>query len=86
MQSSDKIYNFFADEYYFRYDGCGEVGGKKTDYFKIVVLHNTDKLITMYPTTQGKELHHIDLSYLGLKDVPTRKLSQIDKFNMRYKR
>ena len=30
--------------------------------------------------------NNIDLNYILLEDVPTRKLSQIDKFNMRYKK
>ena len=83
---ADRLFSFFVDEYYFEYNGCGEVDGKKTDYFKIVVLHNTDKLITMYPTAEGKNLHSIDLNYLQQGKGNSRKLSQIDKFNMRYKK
>lgn len=80
------FYGFFEDKYFFRYDGCGEAFHKNTDYFEVITIHNTHNILTIYPSLDGKFHNNIDLNYILLEDVPTRKLSQIDKFNMRYKR
>ncbi len=84
--SNRYYYGFFEDKYFFRYDGCGESFHKNADYFEVITIHNTSNILTIYPSLDGKYHNFVDLSYLSLKDVPTRKLSQIDKFNMRYKR
>jgi len=78
----------YDNKYIFKYDGCGRVNNKLVDYFKIVVLHNTDHFITMFPATECENLPYVDLNYLipEIQDTKVRKLSQIDKFNQRYKR
>lgn len=80
------FYGFFEDKYFFRYDGCGEAFHKNTDYFEVITIHNTHNILTIYPSLYGNFHNNIDLNYILLEDVPTRKLSQIDKFNMRYKK
>ena len=80
------FYGFFIDKYFFRYDGCGEAFHKNADYFEVITIHNTHNILTIYPSLDGKFHNNIDLNYILLEDVPTRKLSQIDKFNQRYKK
>lgn len=80
------FYGFFEDKYFFRYDGCGEAFHKNADYFEVITIHNTNNILTIYPSLDGKFHNNIDLNYILFEDVPTRKLSQIDKFNMRYKK
>ena len=76
------------NKYFFKYDGCGRVKNKLVNYFIVVCLHNSDNFITMYPVDEAEELPSIDLNYLVSenKEDKTKKLSQIDKFNQRYKR
>jgi len=86
--SDKRLYSgFYENLYVFKYNGCGRVNNKLVDYFKIVVLHNTDHFITMFPATGCENLPYIDLNYLIHEDSKPKmkKLSQIDKFNQRYK-
>ena len=45
-------------------------------------------IITIFPTTIGEYLPQIDLTHLTYqeKETKVRRLSQIDKFNKRYKK
>lgn len=88
---SDKrlCFGVMADWYYFKYDCCGKEDYKTTNYFKVVCLQNTKKIITMCPILKADKLPHIDLNYLNqsTNDLPkVKKISQIDKFNRRYKK
>ncbi len=77
------------DRYLFRQDGCGNVGGKMTDYFRVETFHNTSDIITMYPIPNPRgKVDYIDLNYINDKiytDSKVKRKSQIDKFNDRYK-
>ena len=77
---------FIEDSYVFKYDECGCVNGKITDYFQVVTLHGTNSFITMYPATSCEYLPYIDLNHLkkDKKDIKIKKRSQIEKFNARY--
>lgn len=79
---------FCDNKYFFRYDNCGRVKNKLVNYFVVVCLHNSTDFITMYPVEGAEELPCVDLNYLvpEKEDVKTRRRSQIDKFNQRYKR
>ncbi|MBR1413586.1 MAG: hypothetical protein IJ574_02840 [Bacilli bacterium] len=81
-----KIDEFITDYYYFKYDNCGRYDYKIQDYFKVIVLHNTANIITMYPTTLSEDIPYIDLNYLkALEEQPkTKRLSQVDKFKTKY--
>ena len=87
---SDKrlFHGFFDDLYIFKYNGCGKFKSKLTDYFYVICFHDTDNIITMYPIEKADGMPHIDLNYLMpvKDDGKVRKLSQIDKFNKKYKR
>lgn len=74
--------NFTITKYVFRYPECGIVKEsndknsppteKKSDYFMVVVLHDTTNILTMYPAANNLceyQPNVIDLSYL-LSDVP----------------
>jgi len=78
---------FIDDTYVFKYDGCGKDGNKVVDYFKVCCFHNTDNIITMCPTKHAENLPCVDLNDLAYK-IPSnvKILSQIDKFNKRYKK
>ena len=86
---SDKrlCHGFYEDQYIFKYDNCGKDNGKTADYFKVICFHNTKDIIVMYPSADCQNLPYINLNYLipEPKDCKVRRLSQIDKFNQRYK-
>ena len=72
------------DVYYYKYDSCGKVNNKYTDYFKLVVLHDSKHFITIAPTGNIENLPCIDLNYLQEETPKTNTNSQIDKFNKKY--
>lgn len=74
----------WTDKYIFKFDNCGKSSGKYVDFFEVVCIHNTFNIITMFPSIENKSLCCDDLSYLNIKNISTKKLSQIDKFNKRY--
>lgn len=90
IPSDKRLYTgFYEDTYIFKYDYCGRVNNKTTNYFKIVFFNDTKNIITMFPTLDFEELPCIDLNYLNenkdAENTKVRRLSQIDKFNQRYK-
>lgn len=72
------------DTYYFKYNDCGRENNRITDYFSLVTLHNTSNIITLFPMTKSEKCPYVDLNYLNRSKVKT--LSQIEKFNLRYKK
>lgn len=80
---------FYEDTYVFKYDYCGRENNKITNFFKVVCFHDTNNIITMYPSLNCEELPYINLNYLiettNKEIIKVKKLSQIDKFNQRYK-
>ena len=55
--------DFFADVYYFKYDNCGfGENGKIVDYIKVICLHGTKNILTMYPTNEHKKSLYMDIS------------------------
>lgn len=87
MPSCDKyLYGLYDDSYYFKYDYCGKVDGKFTNYFRVVCFENSSNIITMCPAVVDENVKHVDLNYLKDEKVTVKRISQIDKFNRRYKR
>ena len=87
--TSDKaLYpGFFEDIYTFKYNMCGKDNGKLVNYFKATVFHNTDNIITMFPTKDCEHLPFTDLNYLKFEEKEKVKtISQIDKFNNRFRK
>lgn len=74
--------------YTFKYDSCGKVDNKNTDYFNVVCFHNTKEIITMYPSLNCEKLPCIDLNHLNstLNSNKVKRLNRIEKFNQRYNR
>lgn len=76
------------DFYYFKYNNCGYRKDRNTDYFTAVVLHDTNNVITMYPSpVEEVAMGFIDLNPYFKKEeeyTRTRKMSQIEKFNRKY--
>lgn len=75
------------DSYFFKYDNCGRVDGKSTDYFKVVCFSDSYDIITMFPERYGECYPYIDLNFLQEK-MPSKVMciSQREKFNRRYNR
>ena len=73
--------------YIFKYDKCGVTNGRVSDYFLVITFHNTNKYISMYPCNSSSNFNYVDLNYLKIPSTSNvKRLSQIDKFNMRYKK
>lgn len=87
--STNMFYGFYSNIYTFKYDKCGICNGQQTNYFKVVCFNKTDNIITMFPSIEGANLPCIDLNYLLEENINKftniKRLSQIDKFNQRYK-
>lgn len=84
-----KAYYFgtYEDVYIFKYDKCGVTSGKVSDYFLVITFHNTNKYISMYPCNSSSNFNYVDLNYLKIPSTcNVKRLSQIDKFNMKYKK
>ena len=81
-------FGFLDDTYTFKYDECGRVNNKITNYFQVICIHDTNDIITMYPTLEGDYLPYIDLNILNSNkqndNVKVKRKSQIDKFNQRF--
>lgn len=81
---------FCDDVYYFKYEECGRENNKLVNYFKVVCFQNTTDLITICPISYGENMPSVDLSYIKQKYEKAQKRSdrksQIEKFNLRYKR
>ena len=79
-----KAYYFgtYEDVYIFKYDKCGVTNGKVSDYFLVITFHNTNKYISMYPCNSSSNLNYLKIPSTS----NVKRLSQIDKFNMRYKK
>lgn len=88
MIPNDKATNhgFFEDIYIFKYDNCGRCDNKIVDYFCVITFMNTNNFITMYPTVKYHNLPYVDLNYLNDDKPKIKRLSQIDKFNLKYKK
>ena len=78
----------YDNVYYFKYDNCGRINGKSTNYFKVITFYNTDELITMYPTNEVYPNIVEELNYIKFNkdDSKVKRLSQIEKFNKKFNR
>lgn len=79
---------FFEHKYVFRFDECGRVDNKLTDYFKVVTFEGTQNFITIYPTVNYQYFPYVDLNYLKeQEEQPDVKIkSRINRFNERLKK
>lgn len=88
IPSDQKLcYGYFDDTYNFGYTECGIANGKVVDTFRVISLADDEfHPITMYPVDTPDSLYYIDLNYMKNSSKPKIKtLSQIEKFNQRYK-
>lgn len=80
--------NICTDVYLFNYDDCGREFSKSVDYIKVICIHDTNDILTMFPYRNSDNLPCIDYNFKCLtvsEDIPrVKKISQIDKFNQRY--
>ena len=87
IPSDKRIYSgFYQDTYVFKYDFSGKDNNKATDYFKVICFHNTSDIITICPSLYCENLPYVDLNYMEKEKPKQKTLSQIDKFNQRYRR
>ena len=84
LPTAPKLYvGLIEDVSVYKYNACGRSNYHNADYIRVITIHDTSNIITMYPYTTGKYLPYIDLNYL--KEEPKiKKIGQIDKFNMKY--
>ena len=89
IPSNIKLYNNFCEEEYsFRYDACGVDDNETVNHFKATIITGTNNFLFMYPTLSSKEKPQIDLNYMRYNSATPkiRRLSQIEKFNNKYKK
>ena len=56
IPSSKRLFTgFYEDTYIFKYDCCGRVDNKSTNYFRVICFHDTNNIITMYPNIGCEE-------------------------------
>ena len=86
IPSDKSLYTgLYQDTYIFKYDYCGKDGNHITDYFKVVCFHNTNHFITTCPTLNKGNLPFVDINYIKEEKPKQKTLSQIEKFNRRYR-
>lgn len=73
----------YNDIYIFRYDSCGKDHGITQNFFRVVCLHNSYKIIAMAPAAGYDNTRYVDLNYLKADEKVERE-SQIDRFYKRY--
>ena len=84
---NDKVYFYGInnDAYHFKYDNCGTIDGKSTNFFRVILYHDTDQFITAYPTLEGRYYEHIDLNHLYEPSKSKVKyISRVEKFKQKY--
>lgn len=86
---SDKklCYGFYDNTYIFKFDECGRDNNKIVDFFKVITFDKDDNYITMCPSADCTCLPYVDLNYLKEEKESkqkVRRISQIDKFRMKY--
>lgn len=77
---------FYTDYYVFKYERCGRCDDRVVDYFKVVCFHNTSDMITVFPSNYCSDLPYVDLNYMIEEKGKVKQLSQIDKFNRKWRR
>ena len=78
---------FFTNTYVFKYTGCGTFNEKSCDYFRVITLNNSNKIMTLYPISEGEDMEYTDLNYLkSNEESHVKRMTRIDKFNSRYGR
>lgn len=77
----------YDDTYYFKYSNCGRINNKVANYFTVICYHNTPNIITMCPSNNCEHFPIINIDDIIIEDnAKVKTLSQIDKFNARFKR
>ena len=82
-------YGIIDDVYIFKYDNCGKVNYKTTDFFKVICFSGTCDIITAYPIDNVKHLPYTDLSSFVKNDDDIQMImrpSARDRFNKRFNR
>ena len=74
LNEKNFYFNDFVDVYLIPYESAGVKDGHEINYIKVVTLPNSDKVITMYPY----------YSFSIEKQYKQKKMSRIDKFNLKY--
>lgn len=65
IPSTKKLYeSIYEDYYYFKYDNCGMIDNKKTDYFYLSTLAETNDPLKIKPIPFGEKLPYVDLNYV----------------------
>ena len=79
-------FSFYNNFYVFKYDNVGKVDRKTVNYFRVVVINGTNKIVTMYPLEHGENLPYVDLNYLNTmyQKPKERTLSRVDRFYQKY--
>ena len=74
--------------YYFGVSNIGYINNNTCNFIKVVVIPNTNNIISMYPTTQVDYNYisniNIDYDKLFEKNNKVKTISRIDKFNKKY--
>ena len=74
--------------HYFGISNIGYIENNICNFIKVVVIPNTNKIISMYPTDEVDSNHitniEIDYDKLLMRENKVKTLSMIDKFNKKY--
>lgn len=73
-------------EIYFKCDNCGTVNNRRADYIYVTVFNGTKDIAFISPTLNEENASYIDINkYFINEESKIKRLSQIEKFNRRYK-
>lgn len=73
-------------ETYYKCDNCGVVNNRRANYIYVSTFNDSKNIAIIYPTLNEENAEYIDINeYFIPESSKVKILSQIDKFNLRYK-
>lgn len=73
-------------EAYFKCDNCGIVNGRRANYIYVSIFNDSNDIAFMYPTLNEENADYVDINeYFIPESSKFKRLTQIEKFNARYK-
>lgn len=87
LEDAPKTYRgLYFYETYFKCDNCGTVNGKRADYIYVSTFNDSTDIAFIYPTLNEENAAFTDINEFFIPEsTKVKRLSQIEKFNLRYK-
>lgn len=87
LDSTSKTYRgLYFYEAYFKCDNCGIVNNQRANYIYVSTFNDSQDIVFISPSLNEENAEYIDINeYFIPESSKVKRLSQIEKFNLRYK-